>query len=229
MGTASSHDIIERHEDVDTARARVTWLDDSAIERLGPRDPQIAIVLALVSGGVGHRYLGDRTRGGILLLAYVAALVTLSGVPMLGALAAIGTLAALDARARALRLGALRAARQRANDLAAPVHPTERLLAAAHAAQPTAFPQPHGVAVAAVEASPFALLVDRLRKLALLRHNGVVDAALYADRKLELLQSASPATQSELEDLLVVLVRLEKEGTITRHDVAFVRDLGVNA
>ncbi len=228
MRGLSTHDIVPSQPgDVATARARITWLPPERVERMPDRDPTLAAALALCTGGGGHLYVGDRLPGLALIGVYIAAIAVLPGGAALVALVCVGALAALHARARAIRIAQYLAARRRADAAASGVHPTQVLLTAARAVQPSAWP-PLPALATPPDAGAYGDLAARLRQIAMLRATGVMDAAEYTDRKLSLLESVAPTDTRALEDLLAVLVRLEHEGVLTRDDVTFAKELGAH-
>ncbi len=224
-------------QDLELARREIGWIDDHHLRDLESRSPVGAALLGLFTWGGGRIFTGDTIRG-IGAIGLLVCWVVLGSV-LPGSLAAAGywlggALAAAWSVQGARSVNRFCAIRNELllTERAGGEH--QHLLAGAVAVQPAlaaAVPAPAPAQPAAPAPAPatgpYAVLIDRLRKLASLRKAGVIVDAEHRSRKIDVLaEAASAVGAAELEDLMFALLPLRDEGVLLAEDFDLMKQLG---
>lgn len=225
--------------DLQRARERVPWVDDDDLREVERKSGVAAAALSFFTWGGGHLYVGDVKSGAALiaaLIAWVAASNVLGPVApaiyfVVAVLSSVWSVRKVQDVNRfvgtrnevLLRQGADASGYRLLHEAAAvnpvlagalPPAPVPLLTAGAHPGMVAGYATPH------------AELAARLRKVASLRHAGIISDAELRGRKIDILSEAAPASADELDELLYALLPLSDEGVLDTDDFDFLKQLG---
>ena len=217
--------------DLERSRAEIGWIDDDDLRDLESRSRFGATVLGFFTWGGGRLYVGDVGRG----LALIGLLIAWGALaPLLPAVLGpivytlVGAGAAMWSHEGARAINRFAATRNELALRAGPDPASYRLLVGAATVDPSLTVPSLGFA-AAPASGPHTPLIERLRKLAALRHAGVINETELRDRKVGLLDAAAAAAPDHVDDLMFALLPLRDEGVLTPDDFEFVKQLGTGA
>lgn len=228
---SGSGDLVRRsaqEAELEQARGELTWVGDDALIELEEVSPAGAAALSFFLGGAGQLYVRDWVRGGAFVALWVLLLTLVGyGIPGASAVMLIGCVgSALHAFREAEQVNTyLEAKRAFYRDSSVPA--SMQLLKAMGRA-PAMLPPPETQASeeAAPPDSPVGQIRERLRKQAVLRNKGIIEATEYQNRKVDTLTEILEIDEP-LEDILFALLPLVEEGVLTQEDVSFIKEIGV--